>query len=369
MAYDKTCTALIDLPAGHAQQALKAGLAAMNVVASVLPHKGRRRFDALAAILTRTDAVAFVDISDHAPSLMELDKQLPMGSWRERIFLTRLKHGHVSQGDRRWALKLGFGGFWSDFDARDLEGDLGEAIDATAMVLDLTPLSPSSLKRYAGVAVHDATNVARETIRVSTGMKAEVLVTTLARQLSIKERSYHLHDYPSCFVGSEAVAWLIQHFACDTQSAVAVGDALAQMGLLMHVTHERPFENANYFYRLATSKRADRVNLGEALHVLRRQGGIAVMNRSHLGRDYATCWVGSEAVDLLSGHFELKRHQAWVLGHRMMQFGLLEHVVQQRPFIDGNFYYRFADDAARLKAQAPMPSESAPLAMTPKLAR
>ncbi len=370
MAYEKTCIALIQLPAGHAQQALKAGLAAMNVNASPLPGKGRARVDALASTLTRTDTVAFVDIGDNTLSLLAMDKQLPMGSWRERIFLTRLKQGHVSQGDRRWALKLGFGGMWSDFDARDLDGDLSEALDATARVLDLPPLAPSSLKRYASVAVADPTNEAREVIRRACGLKAEALITLMTRQLSIKERTYHLQSFPSCFVGTEAVTWLTQQFKCDVPSAVAVGDALARLGLLMHVAHDKPFENANYFYRLSTSRKADRINLGEVLHVLRREGGLTVGDRTYLSREYPLCWVGSEAVDLLAGHFDLTRHQSFVLMHRMMQFGLLEHVVQQRPFIDGHFYYRFADDACKIKAcEASMPGAAAPMVLTPKLAR
>ena len=43
-------------------------------------------------------------------------------------------------------------------------------------------------------------------------------------------------------------------------------------------------------------------------------------------------------------------HDAWVLLHRLMQFGLIVHVTQSRPVIDGAFYYRFtgmpADEGA-----------------------
>ncbi len=350
MAHDKSLIALIDLPTGHAQQVLRAGLMAMNVIPTPISGKSRARVEALSAMVAQTRAVAFIDISNNSPSLMELDRLLPNGGWRERIFLTRLCKGHVSEGDRRWVKKLGFGGLWSDFDARDMDGDLAEAIHATAFALDHQPPSPQELKRYANSAGAQAANTAREVIRGATGLKAEALVVLLARQLAIQERHHHLTVYPSCFVGREAVAKLVQQFNCDAVAAVAVGDALAQLGLLVHVVQEKPFEDAGYFYRLTTSTKVDRVNLGEALHVMRRQGGVPVDSRSYLGRDYPLCWVGAESIDFLANHFALKRHQAWILGHRLMQFGAFEHVAKEKPFIDGHFFYRFADDVAKVKA-------------------
>ncbi len=368
MAHEGALSALIDLPAGHAQQALRAGLMAMNVVPDPMPAGNRARIAALTTMVNQPNVVAFVDISQNAPSILDLDKQLPAGGWRQRVFLTRLSTGHVSEGDRRWALKLGFGDLWSDFDANDVRGDLQDAIQATAFALDRKPLVTSELRRYTTSAGGNATNQARAALRRITGLKAESLMVLLAKKLSIKERSFHLQTYPSCFVGAEAVAIVSKHFNCSADEAVLVGSALESLGLLVHVLHERPFLDGTYFYRLATSTRADQINLGEALHVLRRQGGVDVAERMHLGRDYPTCWVGSEAVDFLVGHFDLKRHQAWVLGHRLMQFGVFEHVVKERPFIDGNFFYRFADDAAKLKVANAQLGDTISLPMVQKLA-
>ena len=48
-----------------------------------------------------------------------------------------------------------------------------------------------------------------------------------------------------------------------------------------------------------------------------------------------------EAVDALVARHGLPRLEAWLALHRLMQFGLVEHVTQARPFIDGDYYYRF----------------------------
>jgi hypothetical protein len=75
---------------------------------------------------------------------------------------------------------------------------------------------------------------------------------------------------------------------------------------------------------------------------------------------YPHCFVGSEAVQLIVAAWRCtreeavdllcKRHhierEAWLTMHRLMQFGLFEHVVRERGLIDGEFFYRFAGSAA-----------------------
>ena len=85
----------------------------------------------------------------------------------------------------------------------------------------------------------------------------------------------------------------------------------------------------------------DTLDLGDVLTALLASDGVPVANRSHLGKLYPNCWIGSEAIDHLVGRHRLQRHDAWLLLHRLMQFGLIEHVTNSRPVIDGNFFYRF----------------------------
>lgn len=41
--------------------------------------------------------------------------------------------------------------------------------------------------------------------------------------IHIKERQFHLKTYPQCFVGTEAVDWLVSHLQISRQDAVELG--------------------------------------------------------------------------------------------------------------------------------------------------
>jgi hypothetical protein len=336
---------LLDLPDGPARAALRAGLMAMRLAPTPLPTDRRGRNTVLQSLADKPRAVAFIDISQGSTTPLQLDAILPRDA-RRRIVLTRLAAGvglgHVSEADRRWVRRLGFADLIPELDAMDCEGGLRDALDLVARELALETLSPAELARYARVLndVRD-TGSARATIRALSGLSAEVLAALLAQSLDISDRTWRLQRYPHCFVGTEAVTWLAHHFKRSRPEALALGQALASLGLLVHVAHEHPFLDDTLYYRLAVSPAADALDLGDVLAELMARDGVPVADRSHLGKPYPQCWVGSEAVDLLASRHGLQRHEAWLLLHRLMQFGLIEHVTHSRPFIDGNFYYRF----------------------------
>jgi Domain found in Dishevelled, Egl-10, and Pleckstrin (DEP) len=344
-------TALLELPSVAGSRLLRAGLMALRVLPGSLPLAQADRRKALAALQTQSHAVAFIDVSPGettaaprpgAVSLLELDASVPRNGLRNRIFLTRLQHGHVSPSDRRWVKALGFADLWPEFDAGASEGHLRDALDAVARALQLAPLAAPELARYASAMNERDGASPRAVIRKLTGGSAEALVERLQRSLAIEDRRYRLRSYPHCFVGDQAVAWMQQHMRCSAEAAVQLGQALAALGLLVHVTHEHDFRNEALFYRLAWSAKVDAMDLGDYFHGLRGPAGVSVADRSYLGKNYPQCWVGSEAVDHLTADRSMSRFEAWLVLHRLMQFGLIEHVVHERPFIDGNFYYRFA---------------------------
>lgn len=67
--------------------------------------------------------------------------------------------------------------------------------------------------------------------------------------LAIEDRRHLLNLYPRCFVGREAVAWLVKNEGLSHAEALAVGALLVERGLLHHVLDEHGFEDAGYFYR------------------------------------------------------------------------------------------------------------------------
>lgn len=338
-------TAMIGLPAVAGRTALRVGLMAMRVTPCNLPSDRRARDIVLQRLGQHPETVVFLDISRGAsaiaPTLPQLDAVMPRDPSRRRLFLTRLIDGHVSSGERRWARALGFADLLSEFDPVDCEGELRVALDSAALKLSLPRLEGADLTRYARVfnAVRAMTSP-RTTIRSLTGLSAEALAAQLGHSLDIHDRSYHLLAYPACFVGNDAVDWLSRHYQRSRGEAVLIGQALQALGLLDHVVHEHPFLDSRLFYRLAISAAADRVDLGAVWSGL-LDGGVEVHDRSHLGKLYSQCWVGSDAVHWVHGRFALARHEARIVLHRLMQFGLIEHVTLSRPVIDGAYFYRF----------------------------
>eukprot|EP01012_Entosiphon_sulcatum_P061788 TRINITY_DN8764_c0_g1_i1.p1 TRINITY_DN8764_c0_g1~~TRINITY_DN8764_c0_g1_i1.p1 ORF type:complete len:601 (+),score=82.13 TRINITY_DN8764_c0_g1_i1:24-1805(+) len=79
-----------------------------------------------------------------------------------------------------------------------------------------------------------------------------ILALALSRGVEVKDRSYRLRRYPQCFIGLEAVRWLVrQGYATGPASAVALGNRLLDAGLLHHVHHEHRFKDEYLFYRFA----------------------------------------------------------------------------------------------------------------------
>ena len=348
MSRPADASVLLDLPDVPARAALRAGLMAMRLAPTPLPTDRRGRDTVLRGLAAKPRAVVFIDISHGrtTPTLLQLDAILPRDTNRRRIVLTRLSGGsglgHVSEADRRWIRRLGFADLIPEFDAMDCEGSLRAALNLVAQELALESLSPAELARYARVMndVRD-TGSARATIRALSGLSAEALAALLEQSLDIADRTWRLQRYPHCFVGTEAVALMAHHFKRSAPEALALGQALASLGLLVHVAHEHPFLDDALYYRLAASPVADAIDLGDVLSELAAPDGVTISDRSHLGKLYPRCWVGSQAVDELVSRHALQRHEAWLLLHRLMQFGLIEHVTSSRPVIDGHFFYRF----------------------------
>lgn len=338
-------TALLNLPPVAGQSALRAGLMAMGVPPTVLAGAGPERARMLARFAQDPAMVAFFDISpgrSDTLSIADVESLLPAGPLRERAYLTRLASGHVSEADRQWVRSLGFADLVPEFDALDCEGQLRRTLDAVAAALSFPPLPGVELARYARVMNPEADRTSpRAVIRALTGLSAEGLATLMLRSLAIEDRAWRLQTYPGCFVGAEAVAWMGHQFRRTSAEAVALGQALGALGLLVHVTHDHPFLDDHLFYRMAWSEGAAGPAPGAVLDVLRGPGGVRVSTRTYLGRSHEACWIGAEAVDALVARHGLPRLEAWLALHRLMQFGLVEHVTQARPFIDGDYYYRF----------------------------
>lgn len=67
--------------------------------------------------------------------------------------------------------------------------------------------------------------------------------------VQIKERQYHLKTYRQCFVGSEAVDWLVAYLKVSRADAVQIGQRLIDERWIHHVLDEQAFQDSYFFYR------------------------------------------------------------------------------------------------------------------------
>jgi hypothetical protein len=67
--------------------------------------------------------------------------------------------------------------------------------------------------------------------------------------VELRDRRHLLTLHPRCFVGSEAVAWLVEHEEVGRSEAVELGQRLVAQGLVHHVLDEHGFHDGHFFYR------------------------------------------------------------------------------------------------------------------------
>lgn len=67
--------------------------------------------------------------------------------------------------------------------------------------------------------------------------------------VAIATRRFGLRTYPKTFVGTEAVAWLMQTQKSSMKGAIQLGQLLIDRGIIHHVHDEHDFKNERLFYR------------------------------------------------------------------------------------------------------------------------
>ncbi|MEM8805250.1 MAG: mechanosensitive ion channel protein [Cyanobacteria bacterium P01_G01_bin.38] len=92
-----------------------------------------------------------------------------------------------------------------------------------------------------------------------TVQKVNLLLTVDLKQLvaamrtvggiQIKDRQFRLKSYHQCFVGSEAVDWLVADLDISRQAAVRIGQRLIDEGWIHHVLDQQVFQDEYFFYR------------------------------------------------------------------------------------------------------------------------
>ncbi|MGA1286373.1 MAG: EAL domain-containing protein, partial [Rubrivivax sp.] len=81
--------------------------------------------------------------------------------------------------------------------------------------------------------------------------------TRLSAGLVVRDRRWRLRLYPQCFIGREAVDWIVQREGVSRAKAVRIGRRLVALGLVAHVVGEHDFEDADLFYEFTHATGAE----------------------------------------------------------------------------------------------------------------
>jgi hypothetical protein len=82
------------------------------------------------------------------------------------------------------------------------------------------------------------------------GKDLDEIAEKFKNNVKLSDRSYRLKTYKQCFVGSEAVDYLVHSGATSNrEDAVVLGNAFLEMHLIEHVLRDHPFKDEYLFYR------------------------------------------------------------------------------------------------------------------------
>ncbi|CAM9739482.1 unnamed protein product [Chrysoparadoxa australica] len=83
----------------------------------------------------------------------------------------------------------------------------------------------------------------------------EALAAEMRQVIAVRDRTWRLMTFKSCWLGTDAVKWLISSGnAKDEKQAVEMGQAMLNRGLLYHVARNHGFRNIPLFYRFAVDE-------------------------------------------------------------------------------------------------------------------
>ncbi|KAL6051712.1 putative Proliferation-associated serine/threonine protein kinase [Balamuthia mandrillaris] len=175
-----------------------------------------------------------------------------------------------------------------------------------------------------------------------------------ATGVSVKDRKYHLKTYKKCFVGREAVDWLVQYLKLeDRVDAVSVGQELLRLKYFRHVVDDdKEFLDEYLFYKFMGGNRNK-----DAQYIIRSMEelylalsdpikGVTLADRKWRLKTYTSCFVASELVDWLMTNLPLRsREEAIVIGQKLQNRGYIVHVVNpKKEFKDDYLFYSFKVD-------------------------
>jgi EAL domain-containing protein (putative c-di-GMP-specific phosphodiesterase class I) len=206
----------------------------------------------------------------------------------------------------------------------------GAATDASG-ASGVSPARPAGLAMQGPAALlHDARLAGFWRAMQSTG------------GVDIRDRLFHLRMYPQCFIGREAVDWLVRHAGVSRAEAIRMGRRLVALGCMKHVLNEHDFEDGEYFYAVVPDSVQDTPQPAavDLLEALRSLNGPRQADHVRGLLRHRRCLRGADLVDWLCGRYQVPRVTALQWGAQLMKQGRLRHVFDDRPLSDSTALFR-----------------------------
>jgi len=160
--------------------------------------------------------------------------------------------------------------------------------------------------------------------------------------VTVSDRRFRLRVYRQCFVGREAVDWIVARTGTSRADALRIGRLLVSQDRIRHVVSEHDFEDADYFYRFVepVAEARDSPPVEDLRQALRSIGGPSQRGHARGLLRFRGCATGQDIVDALSARYAVQRGVASQWAAQMMRSGALRHVFDDRPFHDDRTLYR-----------------------------
>ncbi|WP_017327228.1 mechanosensitive ion channel domain-containing protein [Synechococcus sp. PCC 7336] len=183
--------------------------------------------------------------------------------------------------------------------------------------------------------------------------RIEANLRKLGVQVPFPQRDVHLR---SPHLEKMAGVWLKQQV--DSESLAELEELLAGCE-----AEERPFvEDAwskEFLTPLQLQDAFTETQVTELVEKMRGEGGVEIRDRRYRLTTYRNCFVGAEAVEWLMENQRTTRENATQIGQILMDRGMIQHVLDEQPFLDRYLFYRFRDDAGDLTL--PQQEDGAPV--------
>ncbi|MEN9567252.1 MAG: hypothetical protein RLZZ69_2448, partial [Cyanobacteriota bacterium] len=90
-----------------------------------------------------------------------------------------------------------------------------------------------------------------------------------------------------------------------------------------------------------------RISIRQLAMEMHSEKGVEIKTRRHKLMLFQRCFLGNEAVDWIANKVKISREDALVLGQKMLDKGIFQHVTNEHQFKDEPLFYRFNEDQGK----------------------